>query len=1555
MKTLLKFNMILVIFICQNLFAYTTVSGNVSGQTWTSGTYYVSGTITVNQGFTLTINPGVTVKFANGTLAYIYGTLDAIGLSGSNIVFTSMHDNSTGETIDGSNGTPVPGSWYALNFDGSGTYNGIGHLDYCDIKYGGGYSSYPGGIYVYVSDSFYIRNSTIRQSSRNGLSSYSSSPEIDNCVFSTNTMQGIHIDGGTPIVTNNTFTGNTLYAAYLTGVNTTAYSGNGGSGNGKNGMRLSGNVTVNQTWSHDPAFPFIIGSNIYVNDDKILTFAPQTVIKGEQYGYFVCNGSINSVSTSGNEIIFTSFKDDNYGGDTNGDGTASSPAPGDWYGFNFSGESSYEGVGTFEYTIIKYGGGYSSAPGNIYSYYSDSFSIKNCYVSNSLRNGLDFYGPSPTVQNNTITANTIHGLYCDGGAPAVNSNSFTGNTQYAAYLNGVTITSYSGNTGSGNGKNGLRVSGNVTSDQTWTSESGFPIILGSNVYVNDEMTLTFSPNTVIKGEQYGNFVCYGSINSVSTTGNDIIFTSVKDDNYGGDTNGDGSATLPAPGDWYGFNFDGGGAYNGIGNFEYSIIKYGGGYSSSPGNIHSYYSDSFSIKNCYVSNSLRNGLDFYGPSPTIQNNTITSNTIHGLYCDGGAPAVNSNSFTGNTQYAVYLNTVTVTSYSGNTGSGNGKNGMRINGSVTSNQIISSEPGFPFIIGGTVYINDNQTLTIDENTVLKGEQTGYFNITGTLVSDASAGNEIIFTSVKDDTFSGDTNGDGSATLPASGDWYGFHFDGSGEYDGKATIDYTIIKYGGGYSSYPANIDAYYPDNLTVSNSLVSNSVRHGLYLYGGSSTAITGNTISGNTFNGLYATGGTPVITGNTFTNNLQYAADLSSVTPTAYSGNSGSGNGKNGMRLNCTVSSDLSWSHGTNFPFIITGNLYISDERTLTLAPGTVIKGEPASRIAVYGTLQSPGTSGSGIIYTSLKDDSRGGDTNGDGNSTLPSPGDWDGFYFEGNGTNNGIGNFEYSQVYYGGRTGGNTGNSNIYWNYSDSGYFRNSVTGNSQNTGLHVYYSKPELTSSTFTSNGTYGVHCNNSLSGMQITGNTFSTNGNHGLYLESSSLASIDNNIFNNNNGYGVYLNNLWLYSYTGNTGTGNLNNGFGIYAGSLWNLPSTWTSGSKDFPFIIVGSTTTPVKTLIQQRLLIGPDTTLKFNNGLGQMDDNGTEGHVEWSSGCCLWLNDGATPTYAPATLGVFIFDQRFWPVEWKITSQSPAGVYQIDEPFQGGTKVTIDCAGRVILLNNIQVTEELNLINGIIDGYITLGTSASNKGIFNYMNGYTIQSFTRWLGSETADDILFPVGSSDYFSRPVNLSFTSAPATGGTVTVRFNDPNPGTNGLPLSDAGSSITDVSMAGYWSVTSGNGLSGGTYDLDITASGFPGIVDYQILHLLKRTDGTSPWTAAGSHITATGTNSNPTLHRKGLSSFSEFGAGTEGVFDYTPKNFSVATATGSSVLTWDHISGASDYYVYRSSDPYASFPSGWTLHAIVHRYAGDTSYTVTWTDTDGILDKRFYRVTAVY
>jgi hypothetical protein len=74
---------------------------------------------------------------------------------------------------------------------------------------------------------------------------------------------------------------------------------------------------------------------------------------------------------------------------------------------------------------------------------------------------------------------------------------------------------------------------------------------------------------------------------------------------------------------------------------------------------------------------------------------------------------------------------------------------------------------------------------------------------------------------------------------------------------------------------------------------------------------------------------------------------------------------------------------------IVGNVRIPAGATLTIQPGTVVKFNDFQSLGmtVEGTLLSQGTAGQPIIFTTLRDDV-GGDTNGDGNGSVPGPGQW---------------------------------------------------------------------------------------------------------------------------------------------------------------------------------------------------------------------------------------------------------------------------------------------------------------------------------------------------------------------------------------------------------------------------------------------------------------------------------------------------------------------------------------------------------------------------------------
>jgi len=97
------------------------------------------------------------------------------------------------------------------------------------------------------------------------------------------------------------------------------------------------------------------------------------------------------------------------------------------------------------------------------------------------------------------------------------------------------------------------------------------------------------------------------------------------------------------------------------------------------------------------------------------------------------------------------------------------------------------------------------------------------------------------------------------------------------------------------------------------------------------------------------------------------------------------------------------------PIIVNGGLSIQPGGLLNIEPGVVVKFKSSSSLVV--AFQSPftavGTPGEPIIFTAYTDDTIAGDTNGDGNASVPFPSFWNGIYLYGDNINVSNAEFRY--------------------------------------------------------------------------------------------------------------------------------------------------------------------------------------------------------------------------------------------------------------------------------------------------------------------------------------------------------------------------------------------------------------------------------------------------------------------------------------------------------------------------------------------------------------------
>ena len=205
-----------------------------------------------------------------------------------------------------------------------------------------------------------------------------------------------------------------------------------------------------------------------------------------------------------------------------------------------------------------------------------------------------------------------------------------------------------------------------------------------------------------------------------------------------------------------------------------------------------------------------------------------------------------------------------------------------------------------------------------------------------------------------------------------------------------------------------------------------------------------------------------------------------------------------------------------------------------------------------------------------------------------------------------------------------------------------------------------------------------------------------------------------------------------------------------------------------------------------------------------------------------------------------------------------------------KLTLNNSNHVTLAGTTSVSNTLTFTSGnfiTASDTLIVGTSTSILGAISRTSGHVVGNLKRWIGATAASNVLFPVGTTNYYEG-INYTFTVAPSTAGSITATYTATDPGRNGLNLFDLTDSITSIGY-GLWTSTPGNGTSGGTFSVDITATALPSVSDFINLHLLRRANSGSPWTIAGVHSIGTGSNSIPIVHRVGMTSHGQFGIGS--------------------------------------------------------------------------------------
>ena len=1116
--------------------------------------YIITSTTTIPSYTTLTIEPGVQIRFDGDYSFNVYGSVQAIGTEDNPIYFTSNQ------------GSPAWSDWSGINLV---EYGGQSVFEYCiveyadngfDISWGSPRIShctirqcYDRGINLLSTVGAVIEFCTIEDNRYYGIVlHWQSDATIRYNTITGNGWDGIYVDSSSPIIMGNDIRSNDRYGLYIIYECSSQITGNIITGNDDQGIYLKGD---NSNESRNP-YPVINGNSIYGNDRGVYDLytydyvgdrvdlvvdatgnwwgtADHRTILSRIYDY---NDNVNE----GPVVDFRSFLDEEGGTPIPGNFVITERLDEDttWSAaespYRLVGDIFVPGGSTFtieEGTEVQLGGyfriqvngtilaeGEEESPilitsdktspvrgdweGIFFYKGSDASLLSYCTVEYSDTYGIYITEGSPTISHCLIQHGDDRGIYVSGGSEATIADSL------------IQINRYEG------------------------------------IYVSDASPI-ITGNEIIDNSRYGVQVWYDS--SPQIIGN-VIYSN---NSYGIYLRGDNSSSDRNPTPVINAN---------------SIYSNGGSY------------DLYTWD--YTGDRVNIVIDATGNWwGTADHRTIGTRIYD--YNDNAneGPVVDFRSFL------------------------DAEGGSSVPGTYLLAQSVDSDTTWsasesPYTIVGKITVPAGVTLTIEAGTEFQvGGYLYKVQVYGTLLAEGTELDPILFTSDKASPVRGDWDGiyfyEGSDASVLSyctieySDEYGIYI-----HTASPTISHCLIQhgddrgiyvYGGSEATIADSViqinryEGIYVDSASpiITGNEIRDNTRYGLYIQHASSPAVTGNLITGNSNHGIYLRGDNsssdrnpaPVINENSIYSNggyelytWDYAGDRINTVIDAtgnwwdtsdhrtigthiydYNDNASEGpaidfrsflDGEGGTPVPgnylivSSLAEDTTWNAAES-PYLIVGKIFVPTGVTLTIEAGTEIQFGGYYRIQVNGTLLAEGVDGTPILFTSDR--------------PTPAWGDWDAIYFY-EGSDASVMSYctvEYADNYgiYISTTSPTISHcliqegdsQGIHVTGGSSATIADSVIQNIRYEGLYVVSSSPVITDNEIRDNNRYGVQVWYESSPL-ITGNLITGNNSYGIYLRGDNSDADrnptpvinGNSLHSNGGGYELYT-----WDYTGDRGS--------------------------------------------------------------------------------------------------------------------------------------------------------------------------------------------------------------------------------------------------------------------------------------------------------------------------------------------------------------------------------------------------------------------------------------